>query len=122
MLNSLTPPSTPKRKRLSTRDEHIAVTTLRNVEHSFEETIELLEKQDIKYTVNQVRYAETHRLTSQKQRCEFKVFSNTSKRQRVIQFVIANRRERHMSYIQVDAKLELLVFERNIPKALQKRL
>jgi len=67
-----------------------------------------------------VQYAKKHRSILQKHKCGVKDLLDTPKRQRVIKFVIVNKRERRMFYIQVNAKLELFVFDKIIRKVLAK--
>ena len=65
-----------------------------------------------------MQYAKITRITSQKHRCKSKDIINTSKRQRVVKFVIESKRERRMPYIQVSVELDLFVFDTIIRNAL----
>ena len=98
------PPSTPKSKRhtpMLTRDQRIQIQTLRGIGWSYRDIARHLIASGVLCTERQVQWAETHRLTPQKNRSGSKAVLDTPTRLRIVEFVTSSQRARRISYVQL---------------------
>lgn len=106
--------STPKRKEL-TRDQRLQVHTLTGI-HWTPTRI----SRHLNITQTQVRYAQSHRLTPQKQRCGRKSLIDTPSRTRLAEYIRQSKATRRMRYCNIAYHLGLDCSEHAIRRALQK--
>ena len=83
-----------------TKDRRLQIYTLLEIDWNASKIVAHLE-----ISQRQVQYAKQHRLTSQKQRCDFKVLITASHRQELIRFIRLSKKTKSMSYQEVAIKL-----------------
>ena len=104
-----------------TRDQRLQVHTLRIFNWNYHNITAYFRSLNINCNTHQMQYATINRIIFQKQRCEFKILLNIFTRRRMIDFIINSKRTRKMSFIQINEKFHLFVFEFVMRKVMQKK-
>jgi transposase len=90
------PPKAPRKPMLS-RDQRIKIHTLQSHSHKTYSEI----AQDVECSLNQVKYAITHRLTPQKHRCGRYLLLSEAEISDLIDFVCISRQNRRMTWLEL---------------------